>query len=73
MRLPQYVIMLPTAEAGSSLRDLLAMYPAINILQDLDSQTALVEMPDAVAQTLAADHPEVIIERNIRYAMLDAR
>lgn len=68
-QLVQYIIVLRSTEAEVPLQHLLKSYPGINILQLLDQQTALVEMSDEANRVLSHDHPEILIEQNIRYTM----
>jgi hypothetical protein len=68
-QLRQYIVAVPGRGTMTPLRDLLDLYSGINILQQLDPATGLVEMSEDTARQLSADHPEILIEQNIRYAM----
>jgi hypothetical protein len=72
VRLEQYVVALPNAKTEVSLDVLLTSYPGIKVLQLLDQRTALVEMSEDANRILSRDHRDLLIERNIPYAMLGA-
>ena len=69
MQTHQYVVFATLRDPSSSLSALLKNHPGIRILQQLDESTALVEMSDETSHVLIGQHPEIVVEPNIRYAL----
>jgi len=62
----EYVITQPV-RSGVPIDHALRHYPTVRLLEQVDNQTALVEMTPDVRDWLADRHPEFCIEPNIRY------
>jgi len=68
----QYVVFATPEKASISLAALLKTYPRIKILQELDKNTALVEMSADTRRLLTREHPEIVVEPNLRYSLQSA-
>jgi hypothetical protein len=65
----EYVVSKPEKPRGITVMDILAKYPKVHILDNLDAFTALVHMSDDVHEQLSEEHPELTIDANILYEM----
>jgi hypothetical protein len=61
MQMHQYIVFATLTEPKN--------YPGIRVLQQLDESTALVEMSDDTSHSVIGQHPEIVVEPNIRYAL----
>ncbi len=63
----EYVVMVISPINGATLRELLDAVQGLDVLGIRDETTALVTAPGEVVARVALEHPELLIEANIRY------
>lgn len=62
----QYVVT-QSRNSGVRVDDVLRRYKGVEVLAVHDHSTVLVQMPVNVQETVAREHPELVIEPNIVY------
>jgi len=66
----QYVVTQTAKKDERSVKALLSHYPQVEILDELDRSTMLIQMSPEICRQMAQEHPELIIEPNLLYEKL---
>jgi hypothetical protein len=66
----QYVVTRMAKKDERPLKALLVHYPQVEILDELNRSTVLIQMPPETCRQMAQEHPALIIEPNLLYEKL---